>query len=1843
MSEPTESLSEREDRFISPAGDAVIVSLGTNLEEQIRLRIANGEDEDAVLTDIASREVDREDQFSNEVPVRLSIEDKLRLAQSLVGRSYAEVEAALRDAGFDPGQPRDEEGQWTDGGSDSGLFYHGTLDKHVDSILSNGITLNQEATYQETKKGHVYVATTEHEATYWARETGKLQGSGNLALFQIHIPSSEYKKLKVDENVDPEQGSFKFKGTIKPEWIVGAKTGQLKDGQSFGSVKWKTIRGASGDFKELWLAVLDSGERALAFDPSQERDENGQWTDGGSNSKGSSEWFAGLKKIGSAKGSNEGGTFVDKDGKKYYVKNYKDSTQAAGEHISNAIYRKLGADVPNTILGPDGKIASEWLHDAGPTLGHTGVTPANADAILDHFVADVFTMNWDAVGTGHDNVLVSDKSKVTRVDQGGTLLHRAQGALKPDALLDGLGEWKSLRDQNSYYAKVFSVAKVKDADALGKRVVRQIEAIEKLRPTGGWREFVTKAAPNAPVKYRDRVSQMLESRQKLLTEKKESLIKEYLARKAHRAAEFNPSQERDENGQWTSGGYDHASSSIDSTPAEDVSVVPGHKKFWELTQQEYESLPIVHRGGSLDGKHVFVSNNEALAKIHGNGKFQSFRLAPGSKVYPDPEEVGMSAEGRLTGFDSLHEGSAIVARESLIPTDYRHVRHAEEYSFASTQINIPEPLRTSILDFPIRPEDIVERELQPHVTVKYGLHEGVTASDVAELLHGVGSIRVVLGEVGCFEAEPRAAGDVEGHEFHGNQYTKGSIRTEEKDAAERLGLPTTYKGTDSQTSLNDRLNPGNAREYFAGRAVDNPIPQNKTLDFYQARKLRIPQRGETLEVSIDSLKTTQDYIQPTAVESYKRGEGMTSRPVVATIHGEEVLLNGNHNVLAAKARGESTIKVSHVGDLSKQADVIKFNSRVLGDAEGRWASISPYTDRYQALNIPYPNSNTVCRGQCEGTGWIPVYLAEGDLDRSVHGPDEEDPQLIAAWHEAELASPTDDGWHFVRCPACGGSGVRGLMRRMLRLAQMGLTERDVRALVFDPDQERDEHGRWFSNSKVVDKEGQPLTVYHGSVYRDIELDPNAPPVRARTGPNGVYFTSDRGSASNYTRKPGESIKTRPGSVVAAHLSLQNPLDITKSIARYQKKGLSFGEAKKEALKDLKPEHDGVVFKGNSVNPDEYIAFHAHQIRRVIRTAGDVDGHEFHGNQWTASDQLATKLGTTEDWANTSFIHPDGRSMKNRGGHHHQMAGGDENYAKVLKEGTIRNIPEHGVMTATVPTHAQAEKIVSDWKAVRDRNERHSFPTTHHIDVIDVDGNQTLATRVFGERVTADTIRNFVKSVLTPKTLAGANDVVLINVISPDLHSVNALISDHLEHTDTHPDYHPHVTLAYVKAGTGAYYKGLSLFAGQEFTVDSLVFCGTDGEETVVSLRPEVLAEFDESQHPRDENGQFTDNTSWNNKQAKVFLDSLKDTLEKSNYRASIVGSVATKGSSEHDLDILLTPASDKYDFESLLNSLKGDWQETFGLDEQGNERVAWELTLPSGQVVDFWFNDDVESLKAFDESEHPRDEKGQWSTSGASHDARRKELKLPPAWTDVRINKDHNADLQATGKDKKGRTQYRYSAEHSESAAAEKFDRLKEFNKELPQIRSKVAADLKNKDLSEDLQEAAAVLTLIDKTGFRVGSDTDTGADKQAYGASTLRAEHVKIKGDEVTFTFVGKKGVDIEKVLEDKQLAALLKPRVAAGGRLFDTSDAKVRDYLHSRDGDFKVKDFRTWHGTTTALRAIKDREAPKNKTEYERFRKEVGKVVADHLGNTPTVALASYIDPAVWSPWKAKLMKHE
>ena len=161
-----------------------------------------------------------------------------------------------------------------------------------------------------------------------------------------------------------------------------------------------------------------------------------------------------------------------------------------------------------------------------------------------------------------------------------------------------------------------------------------------------------------------------------------------------------------------------------------------------------------------------------------------------------------------------------------------------------------------------------------------------------------------------------------------------------------------------------------------------------------------------------------------------------------------------------------------------------------------------------------------------------------------------------------------------------------------------------KALYSRKQEETPEFKEWFGDSKVVDAEGKPLVVYHGSVNRDVnEFDTSRITTRSAKGDTpGTYFTDSPNTAYNYTRLLGS--KDPRGSVTSAYLTIENPLNTTADIKRLLKKGLTFNEAKTEALKSLTPENDGIIFNGNSYNPPEYVVFKSNQIKSATANNGD---------------------------------------------------------------------------------------------------------------------------------------------------------------------------------------------------------------------------------------------------------------------------------------------------------------------------------------------------------------------------------------------------------------------------------------------------------------------------------------------------------------------------------------------------------------------------------------------------------------------------------------------------------------
>jgi DNA topoisomerase-1 len=250
-------------------------------------------------------------------------------------------------------------------------------------------------------------------------------------------------------------------------------------------------------------------------------------------------------------------------------------------------------------------------------------------------------------------------------------------------------------------------------------------------------------------------------------------------------------------------------------------------------------------------------------------------------------------------------------------------------------------------------------------------------------------------------------------------------------------------------------------------------------------------------------------------------------------------------------------------------------------------------------------------------------------------------------------------------------------------------------------------------------------------------------------------------------------------------------------------------------------------------------------------------------------------------------------------------------------------------------------------------------------------------------------------------------------------------------------------------------------------------------------------------------------------------------------------------------------------------------------------------------------------------------------------------LVLPPAWTDVWICPDPKGHIQATGRDQRGRKQYRYHDAWSRARDESKYERLLAFGRALPRLRARVEADLGRRGLPRE-KVLAAVVRLLEITLIRVGNDEYAKTNK-SFGLTTLRDRHATITATSVTFEFRGKSGKSHVTGLRDRRLARIVKScQDIPGQRLFQYLDedgqrhavesADVNAYLREAMGeDFSAKDFRTWAGTLSAVRALLAAPRPESQTEAKRQQTLCVKAVAGVLGNTPAVCRKAYIHPAV------------
>ncbi|MBD8065436.1 DNA topoisomerase IB [Devosia sp. PTR5] len=259
--------------------------------------------------------------------------------------------------------------------------------------------------------------------------------------------------------------------------------------------------------------------------------------------------------------------------------------------------------------------------------------------------------------------------------------------------------------------------------------------------------------------------------------------------------------------------------------------------------------------------------------------------------------------------------------------------------------------------------------------------------------------------------------------------------------------------------------------------------------------------------------------------------------------------------------------------------------------------------------------------------------------------------------------------------------------------------------------------------------------------------------------------------------------------------------------------------------------------------------------------------------------------------------------------------------------------------------------------------------------------------------------------------------------------------------------------------------------------------------------------------------------------------------------------------------------------------------------------------------------------------------------------ARIKALAIPPAWRDVWICKDTCGHIQATGRDEKGRKQYRYHAEWTQHRSSTKFETLTSFAEVLPGLREQVQSDLRRRSLSFE-RVVASVVWLLDNSLIRIGNPTYARENK-SFGLTTLRNRHVDITGSTLHFHFKGKSGKQWKLDLADRRIANIIKTlQEMPGQHLFQyESDAgrctitsrDVNDYLAAFAGpEFTAKHFRTWAGTVRAFGLFADAEVPDSKTAKARAMNAIIDQVAARLGNTRTVCRQSYIHPAVPEHWQ-------
>jgi DNA topoisomerase-1 len=255
-------------------------------------------------------------------------------------------------------------------------------------------------------------------------------------------------------------------------------------------------------------------------------------------------------------------------------------------------------------------------------------------------------------------------------------------------------------------------------------------------------------------------------------------------------------------------------------------------------------------------------------------------------------------------------------------------------------------------------------------------------------------------------------------------------------------------------------------------------------------------------------------------------------------------------------------------------------------------------------------------------------------------------------------------------------------------------------------------------------------------------------------------------------------------------------------------------------------------------------------------------------------------------------------------------------------------------------------------------------------------------------------------------------------------------------------------------------------------------------------------------------------------------------------------------------------------------------------------------------------------------------------------------IAVPPAWTDVWISGDPDGHIQATGRDARGRKQYRYHADFRSERERTKFDELVPFGESLGGLRRTLDEDLGGRGLTYE-RVVALVVSLLECTHIRVGNECYV-ASNGTYGLTTLRSRHVKVRGSTVQIKFSGKGGRRHDVAVTDPRLGRIVRAcQDLPGQMLFQWEDGdgalrpvtstEVNDYLRANTGlDVTAKTFRTWGATLLAASGFAVLPPPKTARRRNASIKAVVEVVAEELGNTPTVARNSYIHPNVFTSYE-------